>query len=114
MNCPYCHHIIKKRTYDGEESQKHFFEDYDCDRCKAKYCVIESNGHVVEVVLRSGNYRLVFNRDNGSCALQKGTPGEYEGVMGTYWELVKQLPTSPQNVTPQNIAEKIKTILVFL
>jgi len=113
MNCPYCHHIIKATAYIGEEDRKYFFEDYHCDRCVAKFCVIESNGHVVEVILRSDNYRLVFNRDNGSCVLQRGTPGEFEGNMGMYWDVVLKLPISPQNVTPQNVAEKIKTLLVF-
>lgn len=98
---------------DNGEYRKYFFEDYDCDRCMAKFTRIESNGHVVEIVLRSGNYRLIINRDNGSCVLQKGEPGEFEGNMGMYWEVVLKLPTTPQNVNPNNIAEKIKTMLVF-
>jgi hypothetical protein len=115
MICSYCQQELEPIVYvDQEEGCPSFSEHYHCKECATKFYTIRVTGHIFQTSIRSGNYKLVLNKDNGRCSLFQGEPGKFEGIMGTYWNTVLHLDCTPQNITPQTIADKIKMMLVFL
>lgn len=114
MNCPYCQKELTDPIKDVEDPDyKIIFETYACHPCSATFTAVVRTGHIIETILVSGNYRLIFTHEDGRCVLQKVDDhrGTYTG--GRLWWEVLRLPTSPVNVNPQNVADKIKTLLVF-
>lgn len=115
MICPYCQKELNDPIHEAEEPDyKVIFTEYYCQPCFATFTIAEKTGQIIETILASNEYRLVFGHEASRCILQKmdeNYRGTYTG--GRIWFEVMRLSVTPANVTPQNVANKIKTLLVF-
>jgi hypothetical protein len=95
---------------------------YNCKTCRAEFVVEERRRHqsvqntLVHYWLHHDKYRLSISVKNKNCRIEQKIVG---GLLGNnpdsfIWDVVIELDHIPAHVTPQNLEERIKTLLLFL
>jgi hypothetical protein len=113
MNCLFCQKdLYSVQTLEEREPEGEYYEGYDCEECQADFIISEKTQQVVEYTLRNGWHRMCFDLVSGECEIQKARHLRSDNSLSFYETIVK-LSVSPQNVTPQNLEERIQTLLTF-
>lgn len=108
MNCPYC----SKEIYRNKSIM------YDCKSCHADFVIAVHNERIIMVNIYYENYRVSFWPNLQVCDIAKSPKykdwfqlknGEHPLPYETILSFEKTMP----NITPSNIASKLKTILTF-
>lgn len=103
MNCKYCQQEFNKSSESSE------FHVYDCYRCRAMFYNEKNGTHYSEYLqLTVGDnvYNIRKCYFSNSTELYKNGYGDAH--------MITSLPFIAGDITPTNIASKIKTILTFL
>lgn len=85
---------------------------YRCVSCKVQYNLNKFSGQITDYKIEGDPYWLYVDLTDGSCEIlyphhisELHTP--------IRWEIIVKLPASPANVTPQNVNERLKTLVLF-
>ncbi len=105
MECLFCKNELTDPAPPDWEYEK-IFVDFICDNCNVEYTLVDDTGEVLEYIMAAEDYLMVINLISKTCEIRK------KDQIGRSSYALK-LDTIPQNITPQNVGEKIKTFLLF-
>lgn len=92
-------------------------ETYRCNYCKIEYVLQDNKVHIIEFAAKIKNkyYCLEIMCNNNKTYLKEIELDSDEGRTYTLDnKIILELNTIPQNISPINIEDKIKTYLTFI
>jgi hypothetical protein len=117
MNCQFCQQDIKSSPI--EEAIRMGADRYWCDKCQAEYLMFrhedEPNSVSLYVSLNDKNYRWTATRTGRGLLFHVGEMFNPQHLSHDCEVLFSLSPEDHKpNITPDNVVEKIKTMLIFL
>lgn len=112
IDCFFCKAKLNWIGRWGGATEEISWLQYRCIDCKVQYNLNKFIGQITDYKIEGRPYWLDVNLTDDSCEILVFHDSNYQNMTSTLKTIVK-LPSTPANITPQNVNERLKTLVLF-
>lgn len=112
IDCFFCKTKLPWIGSWGGATEEISWLQYRCKDCKVSYDFNKFIGQITDYKIQGDPYWIDINLTDGSCEiLYPHNIADPDSPIR--WETIAKLATTPANLTPQNVNERLKTLVLF-
>ena len=114
IDCRFCQAKLNWISRWAGATEEVSWLEYRCVDCKVQYSFNRFVGQITDYKIEGNPFWIDVHLTDGSCEIVIPHHNWSDSAKSiTRWEIIAKLPTTPANITPQNINERLKTLVLF-